>query len=122
LTGFLLVFFKGGRYQALYRPSRFVGVQQTEDATMTHYDISPTAIDPGEDGLPRSGFVRLKQILAPHGPLPISRSSWFSGQARGIYPLPVRLSERISAYRVRDVRALIERLDAAGADSVKAHN
>lgn len=88
---------------------------------MTRDDTSPTEAIP-DDGLPKSGFVRLKQILAPDGPLPISRSSWFSGQARGIYPLPVRLSERVSAYRVRDVRALIERLDAADAGSAKAED
>jgi predicted DNA-binding transcriptional regulator AlpA len=57
---------------------------------------------------PDSGFVRLNSILAPAGPLPISRSSWWSGVASGRYPKPVKLGPRITAWRVDDLRALMD--------------
>jgi prophage regulatory protein len=49
---------------------------------------------------PDSQFVRLSSILAPTGPLPISRSSWWAGVASGRYPKPVKLGPRITAWRV----------------------
>jgi prophage regulatory protein len=57
---------------------------------------------------PNDGFVRLSSILAPKGPLPISRSSWWAGVASGRYPKPVKLGPRITAWRVNDLRALID--------------
>jgi len=58
--------------------------------------------------LPNDGFVRLNSILAPKGPLPISRSSWWAGVASGRYPKPVKLGPRITAWRVSDLRALMD--------------
>jgi prophage regulatory protein len=58
---------------------------------------------------PDDGFVRLSSILAPNGPLPISRSSWWAGVASGRYPKSVKLGPRITAWRVEDIRALIAR-------------
>jgi len=57
---------------------------------------------------PNNGFVRLSSILAPKGPLPISRSSWWAGVASGRYPKPVKLGPRITAWRVNDLRALMD--------------
>jgi len=57
---------------------------------------------------PENGFVRLSSILAPAGPLPISRSSWWAGVASGRYPKPVKLGPRITAWRVADLRALMD--------------
>lgn len=65
--------------------------------------------------LPQNGFVRLAAIIAPHGPLPISRSTWFAWRRMGKAPAPVMLSPRISAYRVEDVQALLDRLDVESA-------
>jgi prophage regulatory protein len=59
--------------------------------------------------LPASGFVRLSSILAPDGPIPVSRSTWWLGVKEGRYPPPVKLGPRITAWRVEDIRALIER-------------
>ena len=59
--------------------------------------------------LPESGFVRLSTILAPKGPIPVSKSTWWAGIKTGRYPKPVKLGERITAWRVEDIRALIER-------------
>jgi prophage regulatory protein len=61
------------------------------------------------DGLPEAGFIRLASILSPHGPIPISKSSWWAGIKEGRYPKPVKLGPRITAWRVEDIRALIER-------------
>ena len=57
---------------------------------------------------PKDGFVRLSSILAPKGPLPISRSSWWAGVASGRYPKSVKLGPRITAWRVRDLVRLME--------------
>jgi len=55
---------------------------------------------------PATGFVRLPQVLAPLGPIPVSRSTWWLGIKLS---RPVKLGPRISAWRVEDIRALIER-------------
>jgi len=57
---------------------------------------------------PVTGFLRLSSILAPNGPLPISRSTWWAGVASGRYPKPAKLGPRITAWRVHDLRALID--------------
>ena len=58
--------------------------------------------------LPASGFVRLPGILAPNGPIPVSKSTWWAGIKDGRYPKPVKLGPRITAWRVEDIRALID--------------
>jgi prophage regulatory protein len=63
--------------------------------------------------LPEIGFVRLPAILAPLGPIPVSRSTWWAGIRLGRYPRPVKLGPRISAWRVEDIRALIENPERA---------
>jgi prophage regulatory protein len=55
--------------------------------------------------LPEIGFVRERQVLRV---FPVSRSTWWNGIRNGKYPKPVKLSERITAWRVSDIRALIE--------------
>jgi len=59
--------------------------------------------------IPEIGFLRKSQVLAL---IPISSSSWYNGIANGIYPAPVKLSERSSAWRVEDIRNLIAELGA----------
>jgi prophage regulatory protein len=59
--------------------------------------------------LPETGFVRLKKILAPAGPIPVSKSTWWAGVKDGRYPKPVKLGRRITAWRVEDIRDLIEK-------------
>lgn len=55
------------------------------------------------------GCVRLKQILAPLGPIPVSKSSWWAGVRSGLYPPSVKLGKRITAWKKSDIRALVER-------------
>lgn len=57
--------------------------------------------------LPEVGFLRLSDVLKL---IPLSKSAWFRGVAEGRFPRPVKLTQRASGYRVRDVYALLERL------------
>lgn len=57
--------------------------------------------------LPEEGFVRLKTVLAV---LPVSRSVWYEGMKTQEYPAPVKLSHRCVAWRVQDIRRLIDKL------------
>lgn len=57
--------------------------------------------------LPEVGFLRLSEVLKL---IPLSKSAWFRGVAEGRFPRPVKLTQRASAYRASDIRALLERL------------
>lgn len=59
--------------------------------------------------LPVTGFLRENQVL---GFIPVSRSNWWNGVKEGRYPQPVKLGPRTTAWRVEDIRALIEELGA----------
>ena len=58
--------------------------------------------------LPETGFVRLSSILAPQGPIPVSKSTWWAGIKIGRFPRPMKLGPRTTVWRVEDIRALIE--------------
>lgn len=59
-----------------------------------------------QSNLPEIGYLRLSQILTV---IPISKSTWWAGVKSGRYPQPTRsLGERITAWRVEDIRALID--------------
>ena len=49
------------------------------------------------------GFVRLSSILAPRGPIPVSKSTWWAGFKSGRYPKPVKLGPRTTDWRVEDI-------------------
>jgi prophage regulatory protein len=53
---------------------------------------------------PETGYVRLPQVLAVY---PVSRSTWWNGVKEGKYPQPVKLSERVTAWRATDIRRLL---------------
>lgn len=58
--------------------------------------------------LPEVGFVRLPDVLKVY---PVSKSHWWAGVKEGRYPKPVKLGPKITAWRVEDIRALIEQLN-----------
>lgn len=63
--------------------------------------------------LPSTGFLRLPQIIgdAERGIdaiYPVSKSAWWAGVRDGRYPASVKLGPRTTAWRVEDIRALIE--------------
>ena len=41
--------------------------------------------------------------------IPVCRSTWFAGIKSGRFPQPVKLSERITAWRAEEVFALLEK-------------
>lgn len=53
-------------------------------------------------------LLRLKEILAPGGPLPISPSTWWKGVKDGRYPAPVKLGPGITVWRYSDIEQLAE--------------
>lgn len=67
------------------------------------------------NSLPETGFLRLTQILGnpkaspPVLPIiPISKSAWWEGVRSHRYPQPVKLGPRTTAWRVEDIRALVD--------------
>lgn len=71
--------------------------------------------------LPETGFVRLPTVLTV---IPVSRSHWWAGVRDGKFPKGVKLSDRCTAWKVEDIRALIDRMgreaDSANAESGKS--
>lgn len=58
-----------------------------------------------ETPLPQTGFIRLPAVLSV---FPVSKSTWWVGIQQGHYPAGVKLSEKCTAWRVEDIRKLIE--------------
>jgi len=71
--------------------------------------------------LPETGFIRLKSIIGdpksnpPIPPIiPVCSTVWWDGVKKGIYPKPVKLSANTTAWKVQDIRELIERISSEG--------
>lgn len=58
---------------------------------------------------PREGLVRLKQILAPIGPIPVSKSTWWDGVKSGRFPKPKKLGPRTTVWLAVDIRNIYEK-------------
>lgn len=65
--------------------------------------------------IPETGFLRLTQIIGDRNAnppipaiIPVSKSSWWKGIVDGRYPQSVKLGPRTTAWRVEDIRKLIE--------------
>ncbi len=70
--------------------------------------------------IPETGFLRLPQIIgapdaAPPIPplIPVSRSAWWAGIKKGRYPAGVKIGPKTTAWKVQDIRRLIEELGGA---------
>ena len=74
-------------------------------------------------GLPATGFLRLHDIVGrparakgrhrrerPAIPaiFPVSRSTWWAGVRSGRYPPPIKIGRRCTAWKVEDIRMLLE--------------
>lgn len=67
--------------------------------------------------LPETGYLRLRHIIGdPHASppipaiIPVSKSTWWAGVRSGRYPQSVKtLGERITAWRVEDIRKLLQK-------------
>lgn len=71
--------------------------------------------------LPATGFLRISQIVGdpkatpPIPPLiPICRASWWNGVRSGKYPRSYKLGPHTTAWRVEDIRELIEKIAIEG--------
>ncbi|MCK9638031.1 AlpA family phage regulatory protein [Methylobacter sp. Wu8] len=67
--------------------------------------------------LPQTGYLRLPHIIGnpkaePPIPavIPVGKSTWWQGVKDGRFPKPVKLGPRTTAWRVEDIRALIENM------------
>lgn len=69
--------------------------------------------------LPKTGLLRLKQILSPEGPVPVSKSTWYAGIKDGRFPKPQKLGARISVWRAEDIHALIQTGTLAMAENIQ---
>ena len=57
--------------------------------------------------LPTTGFLRLSEVLKL---IPLSKTTFWQYVNKGKFPKPIKLGVRASAWRVEDVRRLIEEL------------
>lgn len=81
---------------------------------------APPALPPT---LPATGFLRLSNIIGkrpsandPQGIpalVPVSRATWWAWVKAGRAPAAVRLGPNTTAWRVEDIRALIQRMGGA---------
>ena len=70
--------------------------------------------------LPEKGFVRLPTILQM---IPVSKSTWWAKVKTGEYPQPVKLTDKITAWKAEDIHILIQTLgndaDASATETMK---
>jgi prophage regulatory protein len=67
--------------------------------------------------LPETGYLRLPQIIGdpnqrPPIPaiIPVGKTTWWQGVRDGRFPKPIEIGARTTAWRVEDIRELIESL------------
>jgi predicted DNA-binding transcriptional regulator AlpA len=97
-------------------------VERIEKPTPARRAAESTLGRPTGYVLPDTGFLRLTEIVGrpamrgqPALPrlVPVSRSTWLAGVKSGVYPKPINLGGRVTAWRVEDIRALIQQLGSA---------
>ena len=52
-------------------------------------------------------LLRIAEIIAPGGPIPIGKSTWWEGVKSGRFPQPIKLGPRITVWREEDVEPLL---------------
>ena len=55
--------------------------------------------------LPSTGYIRLPNVLEI---IPVSASTWWAGSISGRFPKPIKLTPRTTAWKVEEIRALID--------------
>lgn len=87
---------------------------QPMEKTVTHTIPqlkSLTEPKPKVSVFPLTGYVRLKQIIGPHGPLPISRSSFLAGVKVGKFPKSHKISERVTVWKAEEINELMAAIE-----------
>jgi prophage regulatory protein len=74
---------------------------------MTNTTASPTG------SLPATGYVRQAQLIP--GIIPVSSATWWRWVKSGKAPRPVKLSERVTAWRAEDIRTFLDAMALAAA-------
>ncbi|TAM39969.1 MAG: AlpA family phage regulatory protein [Burkholderiaceae bacterium] len=89
-------------------------------ATIPAQSQRPAAAIPSFDALPDSAFIRESHLVqSPKrpdraAPLPFSAPTLWRKVKNQTFPAPVKLSERITAWKVADVRAWIKAQTVVG--------
>ena len=80
---------------------------QNKHASHTQQEPKPKEqiIDEEQLRIPTEGFMRLPAVLSV---FPVSKSTWWAGISAGRFPRGVKLGPRITAWKVEDIRRLIE--------------
>lgn len=75
--------------------------------------------------LPEAGFLRIGQIIGnakkipPIPPIiPVSRSTWWAGIQSGRFPKGIKLGPRTTAWRVQDIRKLLDSFSGENGDGI----
>lgn len=59
--------------------------------------------------LENKALLRLPKVLSLMG---VSRSHWWDGVKKGMFPAPIKLSPRVTVWRASDIAALLDCLSA----------
>ena len=62
---------------------------------------------------PATGLVCLSDIIAPQGPIPVSKKTWWEGVLWGRFPRPVKFGAPVLVWRAEDIQAILAGLDPA---------
>jgi len=86
---------------------------ETQEEKINVVSVEPVTSKHDIPKLPETGLLRLAQIIgnAKAGIpaiIPVSRSKWYEGIQEGTYPESVKIGVRSVAWRVEDIRALLE--------------
>ena len=80
-------------------------------ANSNHDAVKCDAETMGAAKFPTTGFLRLNQILAPEGPLPISKSGFWAGVKNGKFPRPRKISARVTVWLAKDINELLAKIE-----------
>ena len=69
--------------------------------------------------IPQTGFMRLTDILKV---FPVGKTTWWTGVKDGRFPRPYKLSNRVTAWRVEDIRKLIDSCPMINQESINNNN
>jgi prophage regulatory protein len=53
-------------------------------------------------------LVRIAKIIGPNGIIPVCRSTFYQGIRDGIYPPPLKLGKRVSAWRLSELLRVVQ--------------
>ncbi|TCA97396.1 AlpA family phage regulatory protein [Rhizobium leguminosarum bv. viciae] len=60
---------------------------------------------------PAPRLLRLSSILAPKGPIPVSKSTWWKKVKTGEFPSAIKISTRVTCWKETDILDLLKRLE-----------